>query len=32
MTAYLEAASQLGLGVSSERRIQMVRVGIEGIR
>ena len=32
MTAYLEAASQLGLGESAERRIQMVRVGVEGIR
>jgi uncharacterized protein (DUF362 family) len=32
MTAYLEAASQLGLGESAERRIQMVRVGLEGIR
>jgi uncharacterized protein (DUF362 family) len=32
MTAYLEAASQLGLGESAERRIQMVQVGPEGIR
>ena len=32
MTAYLEAASQLGLGESAEWRIQMMRVGIEGIR
>jgi hypothetical protein len=32
MIAYLEAASQLGLGVSAEWRIQMVRVGVEGIR
>ena len=32
MTAYLEAASELGLGESAERRIQMVRVGLEGIR
>ncbi len=32
MTAYLEAASQLGLGESAEWRIQMMRVGVEGIR
>jgi len=32
MTAYLEAASQLGLGEFAEWRIQMVRVGVEGIR
>jgi uncharacterized protein (DUF362 family) len=32
MIAYLEAASQLGLGVSAEWRIQMIRVGVEGIR
>jgi uncharacterized protein (DUF362 family) len=32
MTAYLEAASQLGLGESAEWRIQMTRVGVEGIR
>ena len=32
MTAYLEAATQLGLGVSAEWRIQMIRVGVEGIR
>jgi len=32
MIAYLEAASQLGLGESAEGRIQMMRVGVEGIR
>ncbi|HEY5704432.1 MAG TPA: DUF362 domain-containing protein [Terrimicrobiaceae bacterium] len=32
MIAYLEAASQLGLGESAEWRIQMTRVGVEGIR
>jgi uncharacterized protein (DUF362 family) len=32
MIAYLEAASQLGLGESAEWRIQMMRVGGEGIR
>lgn len=32
MTAYLEAATQLGLGESAEWRIQTVRVGVEGIR
>jgi uncharacterized protein (DUF362 family) len=32
MTAYLEAASQLGLGESAEGHIQTVRVGVEGIR
>jgi uncharacterized protein (DUF362 family) len=32
MTAYLEAASELGLGESSEGRIQTIRVGVEGLR
>jgi uncharacterized protein (DUF362 family) len=32
MTTYVEAASRLGLGQSAEQRIQMVRVGLEGIR
>jgi uncharacterized protein (DUF362 family) len=32
MTAYLEAASELGLGESAEWRIETVRVGVEGIR
>jgi uncharacterized protein (DUF362 family) len=32
MIAYLEAASQLGLGESTESRIQMMRVGVEGIK
>ena len=32
MISYFEAASQLGLGVSAEWRIQMIRVGVEGIR
>jgi uncharacterized protein (DUF362 family) len=32
MTAYIEAGSQLGLGEYAESRIQMVRVGVEGIR
>ena len=32
MTAYLEAASRLGLGESVEWKIQMVRVGLEGIK
>ena len=32
MTAYVEAASELGLGQFAEHRIEMVRVGVEGIR
>ena len=32
MIAYLEAASQLGLGESAQWRIQTIRVGVEGIR
>ncbi len=32
MTAYLEAASELGLGESAEGRIQTIRVGVEGFR
>jgi uncharacterized protein (DUF362 family) len=32
MTSYVEAGSRLGLGESAEQRIQMVRVGLEGIR
>ena len=32
MTAYLDAASRLGLGESAEWKIQMVRVGLEGIK
>jgi hypothetical protein len=32
MTAYLEAASRLGLGESAEGKIEMVRVGLEGIK
>ena len=32
MTAYLEAASELGLGESAEWRIQTIRVGVEGFR
>ncbi len=32
MTAYIEAAQQLGLGEGQEPRIEMVRVGVEGIR
>ena len=32
MTAYLGAASELGLGESAESRIQTIRVGVEGFR
>jgi uncharacterized protein (DUF362 family) len=32
MIAYLEAATQLGLGESAEWRIQVLRVGVEGMR
>jgi len=32
MTAYIEAASGLGLGQFAELRIELVRVGVEGIR
>lgn len=32
MSSYIEAAEQLGLGQYSEPRIQMTRVGVEGIR
>ncbi|MFZ4682413.1 MAG: DUF362 domain-containing protein [Terrimicrobiaceae bacterium] len=32
MTAYIEAGAQLGLGDYLEHRIEMVRVGVEGIR
>lgn len=32
MTAYIEAGQQLGLGEFAESRIEMVRVGVEGIR
>jgi uncharacterized protein (DUF362 family) len=32
MSSYIEAAEQLGLGQFAEPRIQMTRVGVEGIR
>lgn len=32
MSAYIEAAAQLGLGEFAEPRIRMTRVGVEGIR
>jgi uncharacterized protein (DUF362 family) len=32
MSSYVEAASQLGLGEFAEPRIQLTRVGVEGIR
>ena len=32
MTAYIEAGNQLGLGVFAEHQIDMVRVGVEGLR
>jgi uncharacterized protein (DUF362 family) len=32
MTTYLQAASQLGLGESAEWRIEMLRVGLEGLQ
>lgn len=32
MTAYVEAGNQLGLGEDQEMRIDMIRVGVEGIR
>ncbi len=32
MTNYLEAARQLGLGEDTEMRVDMIRVGVEGIR
>jgi len=32
MSAYVEAAAQMGLGEYAEPRIQMIRVGVEGIR
>lgn len=32
MASYLEAGTQLGLGESADLRVQMIRVGVEGIR